>query len=194
MTLIYIHGFNSGGNPESSKVKEFEKMVDDVRCLTYDTFVDREAIIAKLWEDIRTILDDPSVEDVVIVGTSLGGYYASVLSRIFGLRGILINPATNPYNDLSDAVGKEMTNYVTSEVRTLSKETLESYKGHPIYSDPSDYKEIPTVMICLDDDYIDPIHSLEVLKKLNPISLDKGGHTFEFDEYKLRLLKTILTF
>jgi len=186
-TLIYIHGFNSARDYESAKVKEFLNLADDVKLLEYDTFAPRDEIIAKLSKDLESVGDD-----VVLVGTSLGGYYASALARRFELKAILLNPATNPYKDLSEAVGVSLKNYVTGETKVLTKSVLDSYRDLPIFAKREDYAFSPTVLVCLDDDVINPKETLEMLSDLDPIMFLKGGHGFAFDDDKRGFFDIIL--
>ena len=44
-------------------------------------------------------------DSMAIVGSSLGGFYATVLGERIGCRCVLINPAVNPARDLASRIG-----------------------------------------------------------------------------------------
>jgi uncharacterized protein len=50
------------------------------------------------------------VERMGVVGSSLGGFYATVLAEELGCRAALINPAINPARDLAHFIG-DLTSY-----------------------------------------------------------------------------------
>ena len=52
--------------------------------------------------------------ELTIVGSSLGGFYATHLAERFGTRAVLINPAIRPYDDLAPYAGLQ-TNLYTGE-------------------------------------------------------------------------------
>ena len=44
-------------------------------------------------------------EDMAVIGSSLGGFYATVLAERRGCRAVLLNPAVEPARDLADQIG-----------------------------------------------------------------------------------------
>jgi predicted esterase YcpF (UPF0227 family) len=62
----------------------------------------REAI-----ERVRELV--PLTPSVTLVGSSLGGYYATYLAERFGCRAVLLNPAIDPARDLASYVGELRT-------------------------------------------------------------------------------------
>src|SRR4029077_14756931 len=51
-----------------------------------------------LWIDRE--LGPKAAATLTLVGSSLGGFYATHLAENFGARAVLINPAVRPYDDL----------------------------------------------------------------------------------------------
>lgn len=60
---------------------------------------------------------------VYIIGSSLGGFYATYLSQRFNLPAVLINPAVNPHGLFRHYIGPN-THYYTGEVHTLTADHL----------------------------------------------------------------------
>ncbi len=57
-------------------------------------------------------------ETICIVGSSLGGFYATWAAEEFGCRAVLLNPAVRPYDLLKDYIGPQR-NYQTGEVQLV---------------------------------------------------------------------------
>ena len=63
---------------------------------------------------LESLLEGHAPEAVKLVGSSLGGWYATVLAERLGVRAVLVNPAVHPAGLLASAVG-EHTHYSTGE-------------------------------------------------------------------------------
>ena len=106
MKIIYIHGFNSGPNTETgNKIKE---QYPNTIIANYDF---KNAYNAR--KDLDKIIKDNIKEDILLVGSSLGGFWSNYMSEIYKLPCILINPATNPTLSLFKYLGTN-TNYSTN--------------------------------------------------------------------------------
>ena len=53
----------------------------------------------------RELCLSESVDEIVLVGSSLGGFYATALAEDLGCRAVLLNPAITPARDLQRHVG-----------------------------------------------------------------------------------------
>lgn len=102
--LVYLHGFRS--SPSSIKAQRFVRAVDALppalrpRLHVPALPSDPEAAVATVaaWID-RELGADPAAM-LTLVGSSLGGFYATHLAERFGARAVLINPAVRPFDDL----------------------------------------------------------------------------------------------
>jgi uncharacterized protein len=101
--LVYLHGFRS--SPQSFKARMLAERMDALglgdafRCPALPpsprgavALVERET--------------PPGPQDV-LVGSSLGGYYARWLAERHGCRAVLLNPAIRPADDLAAYVGTQ---------------------------------------------------------------------------------------
>ena len=66
-------------------------------------------------------------EELSVVGSSLGGYYANWLAEQLGCRAVLLNPAVQPPRDLESYVGVT-TAYHSDEVFEFKREYIEELK------------------------------------------------------------------
>ncbi len=101
--ILYLHGFTSG--PQSHKAQALGARMQE-RGLG-DRFVcpqlpasPREAIA--LTEEL---IAQHGV--TTVVGSSLGGYYATYLAETFDLKGVLVNPAVVAHLSLKDYIGPQ---------------------------------------------------------------------------------------
>lgn len=70
------------------------------------------ALCNKLIEEAQ--LSDPATE-LIIIGSSLGGYYAHVLAEQWGCKAVLLNPAVQAPRDLATQVDAELYYYHSDE-------------------------------------------------------------------------------
>ena len=93
--IIYIHGFASSGfGSKPQKFKEYFE--DEIMTLSLPTIPN--LAIDTLEQIIEAFLNKE--EDVFLVGSSLGGFYALYLANKYDLKAVLINPAVNPAGSL----------------------------------------------------------------------------------------------
>jgi predicted esterase YcpF (UPF0227 family) len=97
--LLYIHGFASCGSGQKSKVLADCFGAENVDAPDLPTSP-LEAV-ALLEAMIETYPYD------LIVGSSMGGYYATWLAEKFRLKAVLINPSTVPHETLAPYVGRQ---------------------------------------------------------------------------------------
>jgi uncharacterized protein len=101
--ILYLHGFRS--SPKSFKarlvgVRMLELgLSDELRCPQLPASPN-EAIAHAL-----KLVEGVPAAELAIVGSSLGGYYATWLAERLGCRAVLLNPAIVPLKDLDQHVG-----------------------------------------------------------------------------------------
>ena len=100
--FLYLHGFKSG--PESTKaqfIKDFSiKKGHEFLCPPLD--ISPEKAILQIQKSVEYMLSKK--DKPILLGSSLGGFYATWLMQTFPgaskILTILLNPATNPSRDL----------------------------------------------------------------------------------------------
>ncbi len=117
--VVYLHGFRS-----SSKSVKAQKMIDafDQAGLSGHLWVpDLPASPAQALAMIEQHLDarlhsQPELS-MTFIGSSLGGYYATVLGELHAQASVvLLNPAIKPYDDLQDQIGKKKVYFSDEEI------------------------------------------------------------------------------
>ena len=69
-------------------------------------------------DDVLRLLDAWPARDVALIGSSLGGYYATWLAERLGCRAVLLNPAIRPQDDLARHLGAQPVYF--SDARSTS--------------------------------------------------------------------------
>lgn len=114
-SLLYLHGLNS--SPASRKASQLStamaRMGIAERLRVPALHHHPRQAISQLEAHIAE-LGQP-----VLVGSSLGGYYATHLAERHGLKALLINPAVNPHHRFDGYLGPQ-TNLYSGEVWTLT--------------------------------------------------------------------------
>ncbi|MEO5843461.1 MAG: YqiA/YcfP family alpha/beta fold hydrolase [Caldimonas sp.] len=101
--LLYLHGFRS--SPQSTKARKFAAWVAENRpdivwwCPLLP--VSPAAAMAELTAGVA---DWPSA-GMAVIGSSLGGFYATAIAERLHCRAVLLNPGVDPARDLAKAVG-----------------------------------------------------------------------------------------
>jgi uncharacterized protein len=111
--LIYLHGFNS--SPQSFKARLLRERLEalghghDFACPALDHRP------AEAMAQVEALLANASSAATTLVGSSLGGFYATWLAERYGMRAALINPAVRPYDLLSQYLGAQKNLYTAQE-------------------------------------------------------------------------------
>lgn len=125
MHIVYLHGFNSG--PQSLKANETAAYLQQN---AFDATLHCPQLSPHPAEAIEqaSALVASLPADTLLIGSSLGGYYATFLAERHQRPAVLINPAVRPYDDLARFIG-EQTNPYTGVVYTLSDADMHALLG-----------------------------------------------------------------
>jgi uncharacterized protein len=170
MLYIYLHGFNSAFDPSSPKIQALASL-GEVTGITYDSFATYDEIFQEISNRV------PDRDDLVFVGTSLGGFWAAEMARKFGTASVIINPCYTPHIMLWKYVGVPQTNYHTNETKTLTLETTNTY---PLIGMSKYYFRFrPLVLLDMEDEVIDSKESLKFFDGFPLKAWEGGNHRFE---------------
>ncbi len=119
--IVYLHGFNS--SPASGKARHLGEYMAgigrpaDYACPALPNSP-REAIA-----EVEASLARSQPDSVTLVGSSLGGFYATHLAEKHGWKAVLVNPAVHANILLQTALGPQ-TNWHTGEKWVLTEQHL----------------------------------------------------------------------
>lgn len=101
--ILYLHGFRS--SPRSYKARVVAQRMaalgkaDELLCPSLPASPAAAIALAQM------LVQRFAADDLAIIGSSLGGYYATWLAERIGCRAVLLNPAVTPLKDLEQHVG-----------------------------------------------------------------------------------------
>ena len=168
--IIYLHGFNSAYNPQSDKVKELQT-IGTVTGVSYNSYGSYDEIFRFLIDNIEYC------DDLVLVGTSLGGFWAATIAAHLGCPSVVINPCHTPESMLARYVGIANANYQTGQVNTLTSDAVSSYARHKISTNA--YPLLPLVLLDMGDSVIDSSETATITQGYPMMQFEGGSHMFE---------------
>jgi hypothetical protein len=137
--LLYLHGFRS--SPKSFKAQMVAAHIAslNLRAQSVDQITwacpQLPPSPAEAWALIQQATQGWPVEATAVIGSSLGGFYATVLAERMGCRAAVINPAVLPARDLARYIG-EQTNFHDPQDRFFFRPEfigeLQTLAPHPI--------------------------------------------------------------
>lgn len=123
--ILYLHGFAScaEGN-KSSALKAY---------FNIESVVSPDLPVCPI--DAMNVLEEilKSLEFDLLVGSSLGGFYATCLSEKYAIKTVLLNPSTRPWETLAPYVGwqKRFCDEEVFEFKSVYLEQLKMLKVSP---------------------------------------------------------------
>ncbi|UVW28229.1 YqiA/YcfP family alpha/beta fold hydrolase [Massilia sp. H6] len=101
--ILYLHGFRS--SPKSFKARVVQKALQDAG-RAHELICPQLPASPKEAMALCLLLAERHAPDnLAIIGSSLGGFYATWLAERMGVRAVLLNPSVNPLASLEDHVG-----------------------------------------------------------------------------------------
>lgn len=103
--LLYLHGFRS--SPQSAKARRMAAWVKEHRP---DVHWWCPQLPPSPREAMALVLDGVSGwprELMAVIGSSLGGFYATATAERLGCPAVLLNPAVDPARDLAKYIGEQ---------------------------------------------------------------------------------------
>jgi len=103
--IVYLHGFRS--SPASRKATMLRQaMASRDRSAEY-LCPALPASPARAVKAVESLVQGLAPERLALIGSSLGGYYATWLAERLGCRAVLLNPAIRPQDDLANHLGEQ---------------------------------------------------------------------------------------
>ncbi len=103
--LLYLHGFRS--SPQSNKARQMAARVAADHPLAHWWCPQLPPSPAAAAALIDAGTADWPAEQMAVIGSSLGGYYATWLAEARGCRAVVLNPAVDPARDLAAHIGEQ---------------------------------------------------------------------------------------
>lgn len=172
-TLIYLHGFRSAAASKKAHIlgaalqyvhADWEYITPNLSFDPAVAFAQIEAILLRqVWP----------TQNVTLVGSSLGGFYATVMAEKYGCRAVLLNPSLKPYDTLAAYVGPQ-TNLYLDEPFTFTTDHLAALRAVAINKITESQRYM--VIVEMGDELLDHHHTLAQFAGAEQIVVEGGNH------------------
>ena len=177
--FVYLHGFNS--SPASFKARVLAERLAaldraDEFAAPHLPHRPAEAVAV-----IEQLLKAHVLDAVTLVGSSLGGHYATWIAERFGVRAVLVNPAIAPHELLAKALGPQKNLY-TGETYELTRAHLEELRALDVaqITRPERY----LLIVAMGDEVLDSRVAIARYRHATQIVHPGGDHGFSaFAQY-----------
>ncbi|HEX4856534.1 MAG TPA: YqiA/YcfP family alpha/beta fold hydrolase [Limnobacter sp.] len=115
--VVYLHGFRSSSRSVKAQkmMQVFEEAGRAGNLWVPDLPASPSAALGLVLQKVNASLQQDPGLSLAFIGSSLGGFYATVLGERYPQSSmVLLNPAVKPYDDLQDQIGKSRV-YFTEE-------------------------------------------------------------------------------
>lgn len=184
--LLYIHGFNSSA--QSGKARELGDWLDQRGLGVAYACPDlphRPAAAIQLLDDLIVASASP----VKLIGSSLGGFYATWLAEKHDLKAVLVNPCVACHHKLANYVGQMQKNWHSGEEYLFSPEHAAELNACAVA--PITRSERYLLLAETGDTVLDYREAVDFYAGAQQVVLAGGDHGFSrFTEY----LPAILAF
>lgn len=196
--LLYLHGFRS--SPRSAKARATAARMEAVNAGRAERGLPAIAWLcpqlpASPREAVELALDlVRGAPAPVVIGSSLGGFYATWLAARLGCRAALLNPAVDPARDLAAQIGDQACWQDPTSTFAFTAAHVAELRGLEL-GDPgrplADAGRLLAV-IARDDEVLDPAEMAMRYAGATLRLVERGGHAL--DDYATAHLDAVLAF
>jgi predicted esterase YcpF (UPF0227 family) len=181
--ILYIHGFGSHGYGGKAKAfRDYYAKKNEPFFAPSLSYIPELAM--QTLEELLRVCDD-----VKLIGSSLGGYYAMYLAQKYDLKAALINPAMHSHKTLRRMLGMAPNIYDGSrfEWKESHLKMLEKYE-----TTLSEQSKI-LLLVQTGDEVLDYRESVETLSWAKQIVEEGGSHGFDGVERYFDMIDVFLS-
>ncbi len=169
--IVYLHGFNS--SPQSNKAQTLRGYLEERGRGTQFACPQLPHRPEQAVAAIETEMAHHPNARVTLVGSSLGGYYATWLAEKHGVRAALINPAIDPHVGLRAYLGPQ-ENYHGGEEYELTEEHLRQWRKLFV---PNVHPKRYLLLVETGDEVLDYRRAVKKYRGAKQVVVQGGDHT-----------------
>lgn len=172
--LLYLHGFLS--SPLSQKAQQTINYCEQTGLGKFIKVPTLGSGPAQAIAQLKSILDAHDRGNIMLMGSSLGGYYATYLSEFYNAPAVLINPAVRPFEHWEKHIGRHK-NYYTEEIHTITKEHITELEN--FYVEELSNPDNIMALVQTGDETLDYRLAVEKFADAQCIVRAGGDHSYE---------------
>ncbi|MGP5336894.1 YqiA/YcfP family alpha/beta fold hydrolase [Psychrobacter maritimus] len=207
MNVIYIHGLDSDANSTKGKLLEdyCRQYHSDINILRPDLNKTPDQVFRQILSLIEGLKHNDNIEDekfkssnTVLVGSSLGGYFSSLVSNHTGCPALLLNPSTQPHvtlqrfakdsaakNDVKEEDLDSQIIHSTAGGWDITHADLQWFAAHQLST--INYPDKISVLIKDDDELLNPKLSKQFYKEQGVTVTMQAGGDHRFSDFGAQL-------
>lgn len=170
--LVYLHGFLS--SPGSSKGQAIAAWLEKKGLSGHFHSPVIPPTPQGSLAAIRAVMEPLQQEPVCLIGSSLGGFFATWAAEEYGCRAVLLNPAVFPYNLIGQYLGPQR-NYHTGEIHQIEPGFVTAL--HECERQPT-HKQRYWLLVQAGDEVLDYHQSVGFYAGCQQTILEGGDHSF----------------
>jgi len=164
--ILFLHGFSSCGEGNKSTALKAYFGAENIIANNL-SYAPLDAIT-----ELEHLLKSENID--LLIGSSLGGFYATYLAEKFALKAVLLNPSTQPWQTLAPHVGWQKR-FCDDEVFEFKESYVKAFKTLEVKPTKGSY----LVLLQSEDELLDYTKA-QSLYNTHKIIVEYGGnHRFE---------------
>lgn len=173
--LLYLHGFLS--SPQSHKALHTQAWLSNHRPQWQFMCPELSPHPAQALETLEACMKNYRNHPVYLLGSSLGGFWATFLAERYDLPAVLINPAVHPYTRFQEFAGRPLKHYHYETTYVLEHTDLEKLKSCSVSK--ISYPERYWLLVQTGDETLDYRQAVELYQGCRQMVEPGGSHAFE---------------
>jgi len=198
--IIYLHGFNSASLDLSGQL-----LINKEKLLVLQTFCTEKDILFFTpnvdYRDFQNLVDDMLFHwnqfvdqgyDVVLMGSSMGGFSSEYLAMKTGCKAIMINPAIKPSELLPQFIGVT-ENFETGQPYRWDRSHCEQFLPYEQELANSSRSLDRTVLLDMADELLDAGKTYAKYQAIaHVVKFSGGSHSFEHMQEALPVIEKVI--
>lgn len=183
--LLYLHGFRS--SPQSTKARTMAQYVQSrqpqVTWLCPQLPPSPQGAMDMVMHAVR---DWPG-DSMAVIGSSLGGYYATWVAHHKRCKAVLLNPAVWPDHSLEQYIGEQTSWHNPEEAFFFKPEYIQELRALALHEQPAPAPQLG--IFAKGDEVLDWRQMVARYPEAEQLILDGGDHALsDFDSHLSRIL------